>query len=101
MGRVGTGKGAAGNGTGIVGAHVRVAIRSDAPEETVVDPLSAGAPAALDHERSRERFAVRKMSSGCGQVQGKPKWPGHLGHPAPPECHLCRRSSRDGRLYTV
>ena len=36
MGRVGTGQGAAGMGVGIVGSQVRVAIRSEAPEETIV-----------------------------------------------------------------
>ncbi len=36
MGRVGTGKGAAGHGNGIVGSSVRVAIRTDGPEEAVV-----------------------------------------------------------------
>ncbi len=36
MGRVGTGMGAAGNGSGIVGAHARVELRSDGPEEAVV-----------------------------------------------------------------
>ena len=36
MGRVGTGKGAAGTGKGIIGSQVRVAIRSDGPEEAVI-----------------------------------------------------------------